>query len=139
MNTKEKDMKLVLERWVPFFMIIFMLIGFLLGSLILYSFQGDLPYEAIIGCVIVATVLMTIQVLKIKFKKNNVPETDERVAKNIFRYFAYTSHVFLAILFIALAVVTVLGKEVISIFYLWILFFTYIWTVGIGTIILKRR
>lgn len=139
MSLKEKDMTLVLERWVPIFMIICTLIGILLGSIILYYVQGDLPYEVITGGVIAATVLIIIQVLKIKFKKNNLPETDERVAKNIFRYFAYTSHVFLAILFIALAVVTVLGKEVISIFYLWILFFAYIWTVGIGTLILKRR
>lgn len=104
MSLKEKDMTLVLERWVPIFMIICTLIGILLGSIILYYVQGDLPYEVITGGVIAATVLIIIQVLKIKFKKNNLPETDERVAKNIFRYFAYTSHVFLAILFIALAV-----------------------------------
>lgn len=88
---------------------------------------------------IVSVILTLIEVIKQKRKKDNLPEADERVIRNVFRFFAYTSHIFLAILFIALGVFTLLENDSISIFYLWIFFFSYIWIVGIGTFIIKRR
>ena len=83
--------------------------------------------------------MTVIEVIKQKKKKNNIPDADERVIKNISRFFAYTSHILTSILFISLGVFTLLGKESISIFYLWILFFSYIWIVGIGALIIKRK
>ncbi|MGO5064137.1 hypothetical protein [Clostridium sp. LCP25S3_F8] len=88
----------------------------------------------------VATIILTvIEVVKQKRKKDNLPEADERIIHNVFRFFAYVSYIFLATLFVALAVFTFLGKESISILYLWIFFFSYIWIVGMGALIIKRR
>lgn len=129
----------LLAKWSPYFIISCTLLGAILGSFLVYYFQGTFPYEVLVAGLIAALFLTIIQVIKQKQKKDTVPETDERVVKNIFRFFAYTSHGFLSILFIALGVFTLLGNESISIFYLWILFFSYTWIVGIGALIIKRK
>jgi len=129
----------VLAKWIPYYIIACTLLGAILGSFLVYYFQGAFPYEVLAAGLITALFLTLIQVIKQKQKKDTVPETDERVAKNIFRFFAYMSHGFLGILFISLGVFTLLGNESISIFYLWILFFSYIWIVGIGALIIKRK
>uniref|UniRef100_UPI00344F15F9 hypothetical protein n=1 Tax=Carnobacterium sp. TaxID=48221 RepID=UPI00344F15F9 len=140
MNVKDrKTFDKLLAKWTPYFIISCTLLGAILGSFLIYYFQGEFSYEVLSGGLIAAIILTLIEVIKQKRKKNNLPEVDERVAKNIFRFFAYTSHGFLSILFISLGVFTLLGNESISIFYLWIIFFSYIWIVGIGALIIKRK
>ncbi|MCM3569512.1 hypothetical protein [Neobacillus mesonae] len=134
-----KKWKRVLEKWTPFFAIICTFIGTVLGSSLAYFFQGEFPYEVLTGGLVATIILTVIQVIKQKSKKDNLPEADERVIHNIFRFFAFASHITLAILFIALAVFTLLGNESISILYLWIFFFAYIWIVGISSLIIKSR
>lgn len=140
MNVEErKKWGAFLEKWTPFFIITCTFMGAVLGSFLVYFFQGEFPYEVLTAGLIVAVILTIIEVIKQKRKRDNLPEADERVIRNVFRFFAYASHLFLAILFIALAVFTFLGNESISIFYLWIFFFSYIWIVGIGVFFIKRR
>lgn len=140
MNVKDKKTSSkILVKWSPYFVIICTLIGAVLGSFLVYYFKGEFPYEVVAGGLVATLFLTVIQVIKQKQKKDNIPEADERVIKNIFRFFAYTSHVFLGIFFIVLGAFTLLGNESISIFYLWILFFSYIWFVGIGALIIKRK
>ncbi|MCG1008944.1 hypothetical protein J4760_02630 [Salinicoccus sp. ID82-1] len=127
------------SSWAPFSIIIGGLIGTILGSLLAYFFQGEFPYDVLAGGLFASTILTVIQIIRMKSKKDNVPEADERVARNIARYFLYTSHIFLAILFIALAVFTLLDYEALPILYLWIFFFAYIGLSGIGGLIVKRR
>ncbi|MGM8212820.1 hypothetical protein ACLIBH_08500 [Virgibacillus sp. W0430] len=127
------------ERWTPYIIIIGTLIGAVLGSLLVYLFQGEFPYEVLAGGLAVAIILTVLQLIKQKRKKDNLPEADERVVYNVFRFFAYSSHITLAVLFIGLAVFTLLGYESISILYVWVLFFAYIWITGIGGLIMKRR
>lgn len=129
----------ILEKWTPFFIIACTFIGAVLGSFLVYLFQGEFPYEVLTAGSIVAIILTIVEMIKQKRKKDNLPAADERTIRNIFRFFAYASHIFLAILFIALAGFTLLGNESISIYYLWIFFFSYIWIVGVGALILKRR
>ena len=129
----------ILERWAPFFIILCTLIGAVLGSFLVYFFQGEFPYEVLVGGIAATIILTFIQLIKQKRKKDNLPEADERVIHNIFRFIAFASHITLAILFIALGVFTLLGNESISLLYLWIFFFAYIWIVGIGTLIIKVR
>src|SRR5699024_5674602 len=107
-------------------------------SFLVYLFKDEFPYEVLVGALVAALVLILIEVIKRRQKKDNIPEADERVVRNVFRFFAYTSHIFLAVLFIALSVVTLLGSEAISILYLWIFAFSYIWIVGIGGLIIKK-
>lgn len=140
MNEKNKEKwGNILTKWTPYFIIACTFLGALLSSFLIYYFQGEFPYEILIAALVASIILMIIQVVKQKRKKDNLPEADERIIQNIFRLFAYTSHIVLAILFVSLGVFTLLGNESISIFYLWILFFSYIWIVGIGTIVVFRR
>ena len=129
----------IIEKWMPFFIIMCTFIGSVLGSLLFYFFQGEFPYEVLFSGLLAAVILTIIHVIKQRRKNNNLPEADERVIQNMFRFFAYVSHIFLAILFIALPIFTLLGNESISILYIWIFFFAYIWTLGIGTLLVKRR
>lgn len=128
-----------LTKWVPYNIIACTFIGALLGSFLIDYFQGDFPYEVLIAGLVSSITLTIIQVIKQKRKKDNLPEADERTIHNIFRLFAYASHITLVLIFVSLGVFTLLGNESISIFYLWILFFSYIWIVGIGTIVFFRR
>lgn len=140
MNSKDrKKWTKILEKWTPFFIIACTLIGAGLGSFLVYFFEGEFSYEVLSGGLIAAIILTVIEIIKQKRKKDNIPEADERVARNIFHFFAYTSHIFLAVLFIALSVFTLLGNESISILYLWIFAFSYIWIAGIGALIIKKR
>ncbi|MFD1349974.1 hypothetical protein [Oceanobacillus caeni] len=129
----------ILEKWTPFFIITCTFIGAVLGSFLAYSFQGEFPYEVLAGGLVATIILTVIQVIKQRRKRDNLPEADERVIHNVFRFFTYVSHIFLAILFIALAIFTLLGNESISILYLWLFFFSYIWIAGIGALIIKRK
>lgn len=139
MAKDRKKLAAKLSKWTPFFLIACTLIGSVLGSFLVYLFQSEFPYEVLIGGFTAAIILTAIQVIKQSRKKDSLPEADERVIRNVSRFFAYTSHIFLTIIFITLAVFTLLGNETISFLYLWILFFAYIWIAGIGVLIIKRR
>lgn len=141
MREKERRNKAgkFLTKWMPIFLMVCIFLGSVLGATLTYIFQGEFPYEVIVGALVATGILTIIHLSKQKRKKNQVPEADERVIRNIFHFFAYSSHISLAVLFIGIAVFTLLGNESISIFYLWIFFFAYIWTVGIGAIITKSR
>lgn len=136
---KRRKVTKQLEKWTPYFIILCTFVGALLGSLIYYFVEGEVPYEVLTAGAIVAVVLTIIQVIKQSRKKDNIPEADERVIRNIFYYFAYTSHITLALIFIALGVYTVMGQEVIELFHLWLFFFTYLIVVGIGAMVVVRR
>lgn len=128
-----------LKKWYPFLIITFTVIGAILGAFLYYLYQGEFPYEVVVGGLIAAVILTVIEVIKRKRKKDNVPEADERVIHNMFRFSAYVSHIYLAVLFISLPIFLLSGNESIPLLYLWIFFFSYIWIVGIGTLIIKRR
>ncbi|MGM0830279.1 MAG: hypothetical protein ACQEU4_18815 [Bacillota bacterium] len=134
-----KKWRKLIEKWGPFFAIMCTFIGAVLGSSLVYLNKGEFPYEVLAGGFLATIILIVIQVVKQKRKKDNLPEADERVIRNIFRFFAFSSHITLAILFMALAVITLLGNESISILYLWLVFFAYIWIVGVGALIIKVR
>lgn len=134
-----KKWRVFLEKWTPFFIITCTFMGAVLGSFLFYLFQAEFPYEVATGGLVATIILTVIEMIKRKRKKDNLPEADERIIRNVFHFFAYASHISLAILFIAVGVFTLLGNESIAISYLWIFFFSYIWIVGIGVLIIKRR
>lgn len=138
MNKRKKAAESI-QKWMPFFMIGCILLGSILGSTLYYYFQSEFPYEIIVGCLISSIVLIFIEWLKRKRKKDKLPEIDERITKNLSRFTAFASHITLMIIFVLLAIFTMLGTESISVSYLWILYFAYIWIVGIAVIVIKKR
>lgn len=134
-----KSVDKLITKWSTYFIISSTLIGAILGSFLIYYFQGEFPYEVLNGGLIATIILTVVEVIKQKRKKNNLPEVDERVIRNIFRFFTYLSHIFLGLLFITLGIFTLLGIESISIFYLWLFFISYIWISGIGSFIIMRK
>ena len=140
MNVKDRKKRAdFLAKWTPYFIISCTLIGAALGSFIAYYFSGEFPYEVLTAGLIVTIILTVIEFIKQNRKKDDLPEADERVIRNVSRYFAYVSYIFLFILFVSLGVFTLLEKESIPILYLWIFFFSYLWITGIGSFIVKRR
>ncbi|MFD1416879.1 hypothetical protein [Oceanobacillus jeddahense] len=138
-NSNRKQGKSI-EKWTPFLGIIGSLVGVVLGSSLYYFFQGEeFPYDVLLGGITGAIIIAVFVWRMKKRKKDNTPEADERVKHNVFRFSAYASHLSLVILFLGLTVITLFGIESVSIMYLWIFFFAYIWITGIGTVIARRR
>lgn len=99
MSEKNRNQRVkVLEKWTPFYIIGCTFLGAILGSFLIYLFQGEFPIEPIAAGLVVVLILTAIEIIKRKRKKDNLSEVDERTAHNIFRFFAYTSHAFLGIL-----------------------------------------
>ncbi|WP_404996836.1 hypothetical protein [Caldifermentibacillus hisashii] len=88
MSVKDrKKWETILTKWTPFFIIACGLIGIVLGSFLAYFFQGEFPYDVFAGGLVATIILTIIQVIKQKRKKDNLPEADERVIHNVFRFF----------------------------------------------------
>lgn len=139
MITKSEKKVLIPEKYSTFFMIACAFIGTVMGTLLVYFIQGEFPYEVLAGGSTAVIILIIIELIKQKHKTGNVPETDERITKNVFNFMAYGAHIFIAVLFIGLAAFTFLGNDAIPTLYLWIFFFAYLVIVGFGGIIIKRR
>lgn len=122
-----------------FLIIVGTLIGAMLGAYLSYIVNGEFPYEVLAGGLTVTILLTVFELIKLSRRKADLPESDKRVIGQIFRYFAYASHVFIAILIIGLIVFTMLGNETIPIIYVWVLLFLYVVITGIGGFFVKGR
>lgn len=115
------------------------LIGAFITSILVYFFQGEFPVEVLAGATIAAILLITYQIIKHSRKKHRIPEVDERVSGNMFRFLAICSHIGVLALALFISGYTAVGHETIPLFPLWIILFIYLGTVGIGIWIVKRR
>ena len=90
MSIKDREVSVQqLTKWVPYYLITCTFLGAVLGSFLIYYFQGEFPYEVLTAGLVATLFLTVIEVIKQKKKKNNIPDADERVIKNISRFFAY--------------------------------------------------
>lgn len=121
------------------FIIACVFLGVVLGSFLIYFSQGEFPYVGLVVGLIVAVILTIIEVLKQNNQKDHVPKADAKTIRNVFRFFAYTSHISLAVLIIGVTVFMYFEKVSISIYYLWLFIFAYLCIVGIGGLIVKRK
>ncbi|MBT2216352.1 hypothetical protein F3157_22285 [Virgibacillus dakarensis] len=138
MNKGEKKV-VFMEKWGSIYIQLCTTLGALLGTYLVYIFQGEFVYEVIIAAILVNVLSTIFHLIKLRRKKDKTPEYDERTISNVFKYFAISSFIFLGVLFIFLGGITLLGHESISILYLWIFFFAYIWIIGLGVLFVKHR
>ncbi|PAV29734.1 hypothetical protein CIL05_10215 [Virgibacillus profundi] len=129
-----------IERWVPLCMGLFVTAGAaVVATYAIYIFQDEFIWDFIIAAAIVIVAYTTYYLLKLKRKKDYTPEFDERTMKNVFKFFAGVSFVFIFLFFIFLGGVTLLGYHTVSLLHLWIFALLYFFISGIGLFIVKRR
>lgn len=130
------------KKWIEKNKYLVYLITFFLGvagaTFINYIFKGELYLDGIIIVGTYVTIGIIFIIIRRKLKKSTIPDADERVKSNIFKFYFSMAHIFLGLLFLTLAVLTFLEKDSIPLYFLWIYFFTYIASTGIGSLIAKR-
>src|SRR5699024_8442565 len=100
---------------------------------------GKFDLSLLLGALTAVTIIIIINMVKVLIKKDKLPETDERIQENMRNYLLYSSHIFIAGLFLTLTILTFLGFESISLTYLWITIIGYLWLIGLGGFIVSRR
>lgn len=93
MSVKDrKKWSAFLEKWTPFFIITCTFMGTVLGSFLVYLFQGEFPYEVFTGGLVAAVILTTIEVIKQKRKIIFLKQMNESF--EIYSVFLHTDHMF---------------------------------------------
>ncbi|WP_010651716.1 hypothetical protein [Oceanobacillus massiliensis] len=128
-------MKKKINRWILTYVGICGLFGMTLGQLI----KGTLNLGGFSGSLSAVLLFFIIDLIRNRMKKDRTPDFDERTRHNMLKYYVYISHIFIGGAFLLLAVVTSIGVEQISIYYLWILIFAYFMISGIGALIVSRK
>src|SRR5690625_4860584 len=132
-------MKQILQKWNLAFSAICGVLGAFIGLTIIYTTTGKFDISLVLGVLAGATIIIVINFIKVLIKKDETPETDERIKKNLIIYLLYSSHIFIGLLFLALTLISFLGFETVSLTYLWIIIIAYLWISGIGGFIVSRR
>lgn len=132
-------MKKILQKWNLAFSAICGVLGAFIGLTIIYTTTGKFDISLVLGVLAGATIIIVINFIKVLIKKDETPETDERIKKNLIIYLLYSSHIFIGLLFLALTLISFLGFETVSLTYLWIIIIAYLWISGIGGFIVSRR
>lgn len=132
-------MKRSLQQWNLALIALGGILGTFIGLTIIYLTTGKFDISLLLGALTAATIIIIINIVKVLIKKDNLPETDERIQENMRNYLLYSSHIFIAGLFLALTILTFLGFESISLTYLWITIIGYLWLIGLGGFIVSRR
>ncbi|MEO4052282.1 hypothetical protein [Solibacillus sp. CAU 1738] len=132
-------MKMQIQKWNLAFVAVSTVIGGLLGQTIIYSIKGEFSFSVILGFLTGATILIVINIIKIYLKKDKTPDIDERTRNNVLNFLVFSSNIFLGLLFVALSIISIIGMESIAIKNLWIIMIAYLWIIGIGAFIVRRR
>lgn len=116
-------------------------LGMLLGQFIKVFIGRDDAFaiEALLGVLPVSLILIVINIIQVKRKKDNTPEMDERTVKNILKFQTLAAQIFIGLLFVSLIIITFLNVESVSISILWIIILIYMCLYGIGTLVVKGK
>jgi small-conductance mechanosensitive channel len=115
------------------------LIGAMLGLSLVYIIQNEANLNVLLGALTAALVLIGINVIKVKKKKDVVPDSDERTVRNVLTYFLISTHLLLGLSFLALGIISLMGVEFVPVVSLWIIIIVYLLLSGIGAFIVSRR
>jgi len=132
-------MKKKLQKWNLALSALGGILGTFIGLTIIYLTTGKFDLSLLLGALTAVTIIIIINMVKVLIKKDKLPETDERIQENMRNYLLYSSHIFIAGLFLTLTILTFLGFESISLTYLWITIIGYLWLIGLGGFIVSRR
>jgi len=116
-------------------------LGMLLGQFIKVFIGRDDAFaiEALLGVLPVSLILIVINIIQVKRKKDNTPEMDERIMKNILKFQTFASQIFIGFLFASLIIITYLNVESVPISILWTIILIYMCLYGIGTLVVKGK
>jgi len=128
-------MKQRISKWILTFGAIGALIGMTLGQLI----TGTLNLSGLLGSLSGVLLFFIIDLIRNRMKNDNTPDIDERTRYNMIRYYVYASNIFIGVAFLLLAIVTFVGMEQVSVYYLWIMIFVYFIISGIGAVVVSRK
>lgn len=124
-----------MHKWFLTFGGVGAFIGIGIGNLI----SGGLDAAVLLGGFTAFVIMFTIDLIRMRMKKDKTPDFDERTQHNLTKYYAVSANIFIALLFMSLAVGSLMGTESVTLTYLAIPFFTYLFLSGIGAIIVMRK
>lgn len=121
------------SKWTLSFGAIGGFIGIVLSSI------NNFNLFALLGGACGALLILIINIVYVKRKANNTPEFDERIIKNIQKFYFYSTNIFFAVFFIVLGLLSIFDVEFVSVSILLIIFFSYFVISGIITIFISRK
>lgn len=126
-------------KWNMTFQAICILLGAIVGLSIIYIVNGDFNFSVLLGFTVGAILLITMNIVKVRIKKDTTPDVDERTMNHMLKYFTILSYSFSGLLIIGLFIATLNGIEHISISLLWILLLVFLSLSGFGAFIVSRK
>lgn len=127
------------QKWILCLVAIGTVIGSLLGQKLNYIINGTFYLDAILGTVISAIILIFINIIMVYVKSDKTPYTDERTKNHILKLLAYSSQLFLVLVFVTFGILGLIGVENILLTYLLIGLMVYFLIIGIGAFVLRNR
>jgi len=128
-----------LQKWVWTFVGCIIFITSLIVKTIIYLFTGEFDFSGLLGLLTGLLILVIINIILIKTKKDKTPTIDERKLNNIKKFYAISPHIYLGIIVIGLIILSIMGVEVISITYLWLAVMLYLLLSGIGSFVINLK
>ncbi|WP_017185632.1 hypothetical protein [Alkalibacillus haloalkaliphilus] len=132
-------MKKKLQKWTLAFAGIGTIIGGFIGQFIIYLRDGKMNLGSISGFLTAGIIVIIINVVQNYRKNDLLPEIDERTRYNELKFHAITPHIIFALLFTLLGIASYIEIEHIPTIYLWIIAITYMFVIGIGALIVRKR
>lgn len=115
-------------------------LGVLIAQLLKTIIGGEAFSTALlVGVLPVSIILIVINIIQVKRKKDNTPDMDERTMENIRKFQNLTAQIFIGLLFLSLIVISFLNVESVPTSLLWIIILIYMCLYGIGTLIVKEK
>ncbi|WP_368901964.1 hypothetical protein [Oceanobacillus oncorhynchi] len=132
-------MKKHLQPWVWTIVGSIGFIASLLVKTIIYLFTGEFDFSGLLGLLTGLFIIIIINIIIVKTKKDKTPSIDERTLNNIKKFYAISPHIYLGIIIIGLIILSIMGMEVISITYLWAAVMLYLVLSGIGSLVIHLK
>lgn len=127
-------------KWTLAYAGIAVFLGILISQLMkILTDSNTFTTAPLIGVLPVSIILIGVNIVQVKRKKDNTPNMDERTIKNILKFQTFSAQIFIGLLFVSLIVITFLNVESVPTLLLWIIILLYMCLNGIGTLIVRGK